>query len=204
MEEKVHFHSDSLALEGLLSRAGGPKGAVVTHPHPLYGGDMHSNVVEAVAAAYGRAGFTTLRFNFRGVGRSEGAHDNGEGEQEDVKSALRFLAEEGASTLHLAGYSFGTWVNARVLQGPVDVEAVVMVAPPVDFMDFSFMREDPRVRLVVTGERDDIAGAAQVRRLAPLWNPKVSLHIIPGADHFYWNQLRALRSILDGFLADEG
>jgi alpha/beta superfamily hydrolase len=201
MEEGVRIQSGDISLEGLLDRTEGNKGVVVTHPHPLYGGDMRNNVVEAIAGSYQKAGYTTLRFNFRGVGGSQGAHDNGEGEQVDVRAALGYLRGLGVGTLHLAGYSFGVWVNARLLKDLPDIESSIMISPPIDFMDFSFLELNSKIRLIVTGERDDIASAEKIKRLAPVWNPDVSLHIIPGADHFYLGFTGELQKILDGFLA---
>ncbi|MEJ2024042.1 MAG: alpha/beta hydrolase, partial [Deltaproteobacteria bacterium] len=110
--EKIDFRSGDLVLEGLLTRADGSRGVVVTHPHPLYGGNMQNNVVRAITRAYREAGYTTLRFNFRGVGASQGGFDNGRGEQKDVEAALQYRLSLGCDWLDLAGYSFGSWVNA--------------------------------------------------------------------------------------------
>ena len=103
-ENSVMFESGGLKLEGLLDRARGDAGVVIAHPHPQYGGSMHNNVVESLVKAYGKAGFTTLRFNFRGVGRSEGHYDGGVGEQQDVSGAVAYLKDLGMTTIHLAGY----------------------------------------------------------------------------------------------------
>ncbi len=200
MEERIRIPTGSLTLDGVIDPRPGRKGVVITHPHPLYGGNMHNNVVRAIAASYARAGYTTLRFNFRGVGESDGAYDNGEGEKEDVRSASKVLARQGAESIHLAGYSFGAWVNAAVLDTLPEIEAAVMVSPPVDFMDFSFLGPSPRILLVVTGERDDIAGAAHVEAMLPQWNPKAVFYVIQGADHFYGGHEEALQSVLDAFL----
>ena len=204
MEEAVRIPAGPLTLEGLLGRRPGAEGVVVTHPHPLYGGDMHNDVVEALVDAYARAGFTTLRFNFRGTGGSEGRFENGEGETEDVRHAAALLAASGSSAIHLAGYSFGTWVNARALDRMPEIRDVVMVSPPVDFMDFSFLGLEPRIGLVVTGERDEIAGASHVEALVPRWNPKATFRVIPGADHFYHGRTGALRAVLEEHLAAPG
>lgn len=201
MEEQIRFQSGELQLEGLFGRREGARGVVVTHPHPLYGGEMRNNVVQTIMEAYQGAGFSTLRFNFRGVGKSQGTYDNGDGEQEDVLSALEYLRKRGVERLHLAGYSFGVWVNAKVLGRLNDVEKLVMVSPPVDFMDFSFLETNPKIGLVVTGGRDDIAGPERVRQLAPTWNPVAQLDILPGADHFYLGFENELRRILETFLA---
>lgn len=200
MESKATFRSGPYELEGLVDAKPGHRGVVVTHPHPLYGGGMYNNVVQAVVEAYAKAGFTTVRFNFRGVGRSQGAYDQGIGEQEDVRSVVTWLREKGATQIHLAGYSFGAWVNAHALPGLPEVHTAVLVSPPVDFMDFDVPSADARIRLVITGERDEIAGVEHVERLMGDWNPNAAFRVISGADHFYGGREGGLRSVLDEFL----
>ena len=113
MAERITFLSEEYEIEGLLNQRDEKKGVVVTHPHPLYGGDMNNMVVESIVHVYYMKGYSTLKFNFRGVGRSQGTYDNGLGEQKDVLSALSFLADMGMERIDLAGYSFGAWVNAH-------------------------------------------------------------------------------------------
>lgn len=203
MEERIQIPAGPLSLEGRLVQKAGGKGVVVTHPHPLYGGDMHNHVVQALVEAYDRAGFSTLRFNFRGVGVSGGEYDNGEGECEDLRHAVLALEQSGSSIIHLAGYSFGAWVNAAALKGLSVVQGVVLVSPPVEFMDFSFLQYDPRIRLVVTGERDDIAGASPVALRVSQWNPEAAFHVIKGADHFYQGYTNLLRAVVEEHLTRE-
>ena len=92
-ENRVFIRTEALQLEGLLESVAGDAGVVVTHPHPQYGGDMHNNVLDAIVKAYRKNGYSTLRFNFRGVGASQGAFDNGIGEREDVRAAIAYLSE---------------------------------------------------------------------------------------------------------------
>ena len=106
MASKIFFQSDDLQIEGLLDERTTDKGVVVSHPHPLYGGNMYAAGVESILHAYWKKGYTTLRFNFRGVGSSRGHYDNGIGEQQDVRAALSFLVETGVGHIDLAGYSF--------------------------------------------------------------------------------------------------
>jgi len=174
----------------------GRKGVVATHPHPLYGGAMHNNVVEAVVRAYAEKGHATLRFNFRGVGRSQGSHNQGVGEQEDVQAAVGYLAQMGKTEIDLSGYSFGAWVNARCIENLSHVQRMIMISPPVNFMDFSFFRNCPRLRLVIAGSQDDIAQPPAIKQMLPEWNPKASLHVIPGADHFYWGKTSEIERII--------
>lgn len=204
MEEQKTLRSGPYALEGLVDEQPGHRGVVVTHPHPLYGGGMYNNVVQAVVEAYAQAGFTTVRFNFRGVGGSQGAYDQGIGEQEDVRGVVTHLREAGKTEIHLAGYSFGAWVNAHALPGLPEIHTAVLVSPPVDFMDFDIPSADSRIRLVITGERDDMAGAEHVRRRTRDWNPDAAFRVIPGADHFYGGREKDLQSLVSGFLQGAG
>jgi len=203
-EEAVIIESGELKLEGLMEDLPGDKGVVMTHPHPLYGGEMYNHVVEAVLDAYRSKGFSTLRFNFRGVGGSEGTHDQGEGEQEDVASAIAFMSSKGKKEIDLAGYSFGAWVNARGIEKYGSARRLVMVSPPVSFVDFGFLRSDSRIRLVVTGALDEIADPTRVERLISGWNPKALLRIIPDADHFYGRKIRELQLVITDFLDIDG
>ena len=202
-EELIFFMAGALKIEGLLQRKPGDKGVVITHPHPLYGGSMHNNVVESLVQAYQQAGYTTLRFNFRGVGGSQGEYDNGQGEQEDVNAAVHYLAEQGKNVVDLAGYSFGAWVNALARPEKDTVHRMVMVSPPVAFLDFGPPQSIPQLKLVVAGSRDEIAPPGLIRTILPTWNSSAQLEIIEGADHFYGAHTGKLESILTHHLAEE-
>ena len=202
-EELIFFKAGTIKIEGLLQTKPGDKGVVITHPHPLYGGSMHNNVVESLVQAYQQAGYTTLRFNFRGVGGSQGEYDNGLGEQEDVNAALHYLAEQGKNAVDLAGYSFGAWVNT-LTRPPVDVaQRMIMVSPPVAFLDFGPPQSVPQLELVVAGSRDEIAPPELIKTILPNWNSSARLEIIEGADHFYVTYAGELESILTSYLAGE-
>lgn len=199
-EEKIYFKSGDITLEGLLDRAGGSRGAVVTHPHPLYGGAMRNNVVSTLVQAYGETGYSTLRFNFRGVGASQGRYDNGAGEQEDVKAALDHLFAMGCVSLDLAGYSFGAWVNAMGQELYPEVERLCLISPPVAFMDFSALAYSPRIRMVISGSLDDIAPPSLIREMIERWNPEAEFRVVEGADHFYGGYEGELSGVLKDFL----
>ncbi len=188
---------DQMMLEGLFSRGNTGKGVVITHPHPLYGGDMRNMVVETIAQAFQKKGHATLRFNFRGVGRSTGAYDDGGGEQEDVFAAIDFLKgqEQGMMKIDLAGYSFGTWVIARMIQKAV-VDRVIMVSPPVAMMPFDEKISIPQLKLVVTGSRDEFATPALIESLVQQWQPQAAVEIIDGADHFFFGYTDRLGHII--------
>jgi uncharacterized protein len=202
-EEKVHFKSGDLVLEGLLARAEGSKGVVVSHPHPLYGGDMQNNVVTTLVRAYQDARCTTLRFNFRGVGGSEGSYDDGRGEQNDVKAALDHLVSLGCTNLDLVGYSFGAWVNAMGGHEYPQIRRLNMVSPPVAFLDFSALKYIPEIAIVVSGSRDDIAPPPMIREMIDTWNPEAEFRVIEGADHFYSGYEEDLFQVIREFLGEE-
>lgn len=197
MTSRVRFSADGVALEGVLNLKGLDRAAVVAHPHPLYGGNMFNPVVEAIAEAYERKGCTSLRFNFRGVGGSEGCYDDGRGEGTDVLAAVSFLMEKGIGCVDLAGYSFGAWVIAGIPLDPAWAGRIVMISPPVAFMDMPSSLRLPNLHLVVTGELDDIAPPDIVQKRMTDWNSGARLEIIRGADHFYSRGLGKLRGILD-------
>jgi uncharacterized protein len=200
MEERIVFNSDNNLLEGLLDFHSMEKGVVVTHPHPLYGGDMSNMVVELMIASFRSKGFSTLRFNFRGVGGSQGSFSDGVGEARDVCAAAEYLKAKKIQQVVLAGYSFGAWVNAYVKCDNVTFEKMVMVSPPVAFMDFTPARSIDNLSLVITGSQDEIAPPDQINKILPLWNPSADFKIIDGADHFYWDHFKTLDRILTSYL----
>ena len=196
MEIRIQFPSSGYQIEGRL-HAAASRAVVITHPHSLYGGNMHNPVVEAITDAFMDNGFTTLRFNFRGVEGSQGRYDEGIGEQEDVRQAVNYLEQQGYEPVALSGYSFGTWVNAHCAAKHRPDVTMTMVSPPTAFMDFREIHQLPGLKAVITGSRDDIAPPDMLKRMVPLWNPDASLDVLPGADHFFLEHLRALTATLN-------
>ena len=196
MEEKISFLSGDYKLEGMFAKVSGDKGVVITHPHPLYGGDMYNPVVNTITSAYQKNGFATLRFNFRGVGKSQGNYDDGTSEQKDVNSAILYLSEIGIKKIDLAGYSFGAWVNAGLTCEVNPVKNMVMVSPPVGFIDFQPITSINCLKLVIAGNRDNIAPADLIEKMLPTWNQEAHFEVIKGADHFYSGYLEKLESVL--------
>ena len=186
MQENISFLSDGLTLEGQLYPGSIDAGIVITHPHPLYGGDMYNNVVQAVARFFQRKGYSTLCFNFRGVGKSLGAYDKGRGEQNDVRAAIEYLQSQNITAVDLAGYSFGAWVNARLAVKDHLTCNMVMVSPPVALIEFKAIESIAGLKLVITGSEDEIAPKELIRKLLPTWNPDAAVEVIQGADHFYF------------------
>jgi alpha/beta superfamily hydrolase len=201
MEEKITFPAGRYRLEGYWQPGATGKGVVITHPHPLYGGTLNNPVVETVQSAYQQYGYATLRFNFRGVGASQGNHDNGIGEQDDVRAAIAYVENMDVSAVDLAGYSFGAWVNTGVTaDSRTSIKSMTMISPPVAFIEFGNAEALSCLKLVVTGSRDDIAPPHQIRDLLPAWNPNAQFKIIDGCDHFYIGYLDKLQSILTRYL----
>lgn len=174
----------------------GERGVVITHPHPLYGGTMYNQVVETLAKIYQDKDFSTLRFNFRGVGDSEGSYDQGKGERDDVRSALLYMYDKGKRDFDLAGYSFGAWVNAKIKDPEPMLSRIIMISPPVTFLDFSFLSFNPKIRVIVTGGKDDIAPADEIKDLLNTWNSEAHFEVIEGADHFYSGKIDTLENVL--------
>lgn len=197
MAQHVHFKSEGLELEGLWSKGSPGSAAVITHPHPLYGGDMHNAVVETISKAYHYNGWSTLRFNFRGAGNSDGVFDNGIGEQMDLEAAIGFLKTRGIDDIELAGYSFGAWVLA-CWSRKADHEnlPIRFIAPPVGFIDFNPVHSINGLRQVVLGAGDEFAPRKQCESLANQWNPEAKFNVIQSADHFFWNHMDTLQNIL--------
>jgi alpha/beta superfamily hydrolase len=154
---------------------------------------MDNNVVMAIARALGDAGHATLRFNFRGVGQSEGAYADGVGEIDDVRAALRFVRDNldaATPSLLLAGYSFGAWVAAHALAVEDSVSSLVLVAPPTAMFDFSVLSADTvhRARHFIAGERDQFCDSKTLRDIIDRLPEPKSLSVVPDADHFFFGR----------------
>ena len=200
MEDKIRFLSDGHEIEGRLEKNSLKKGVVITHPHPLYGGDMHNNVVHALSRVYCQNRYTSLRFNFRGVGNSQGSHDNGIGEQADVHAAVSYLADLGIERIDLSGYSFGAWVNALSSINEPRLANMIMVSPPLAFIDFGTISDLGSLGLIVTGSRDDIAPPDLIEKAYQGWNADAQFEVINGADHFYAGYIDKFEAILTVYL----
>ena len=191
-------------LEALLwtvPDANPPLVAVVCHPHPIFGGTMHNKVVFQAAKALHMRGIPVLRFNFRGAGQSEGIHDRGIGEQDDVRAALDYLAAEFPNSPSLlAGFSFGSLVGLRVGCADRRVSDLIGLGIPVDNSDLTSLRDCAKPKLIIQGGNDQFGSRANVEALcATLLEPK-RLVIIEGADHFFAGQLEKVRSAIDAWL----
>ena len=191
-------------LEALLNTGAenATHAAVVCHPHPLFGGTLHNKVVFNAMKALNGFGFPVLRFNFRGTGLSEGVHDKGHGEEDDVRAALDWLDREFHLPLIFCGFSFGTAVGLRVACPDGRVKAVIGLGTPVAPVDgrayeFSCLESCAKPKLLVSGDRDQYGSRAQLEKLtASLPEPK-KLVIIEGADHFFEGRLKEMREAIE-------
>jgi alpha/beta superfamily hydrolase len=209
-EQHVFFSVGSLKLEGMFHQA--PAGssrpvAVICHPHPVYGGTMNNNVVMAVAHALQETGHSTLRFNFRGVGQSEGQYSGGTGEIEDLRAALNFVRERagnGQQPIILAGYSFGAWVAANSLAGDRTISHLILVAPPTSMFDFSNLNKDTteRARHFIVGDRDQFCDREVLQKIFDGLSEPKSLRVVPHTDHFFFAHEKYLAQAVKEALAD--
>jgi|SRR5579871_1645314 alpha/beta superfamily hydrolase len=194
-------------LEGLLrlpdNQEQARMAALVCHPHPIGGGTMHNKVVFRVAQALGDLGMPVLRFNFRGVGRSTGAFDEGRGEADDVRTALDELARRfPALPLCLAGFSFGSWVGLPVGCADERVRQLIGVGVPVATLMSDVLTGCVKHKLIVQGEQDQYGGAEQLRAWFERIPEPKQLAIVPAADHFFLNQQSQLyQAVYDYFAA---
>lgn len=198
MEEPVTFDCKGIRLSGLLQRTTGDRAALVTHPHPLYGGNMYNSVVETITRAYQSEGYSTLRFDFRGTGKSQGVYSNGREEPDDVAAAISYLHETGINHLHLAGYSFGAWICALGAGVYQSLERMILVSPPVALIDFKDIQTIPALAAVITGSEDEFAPPEIIKTMMPAWNPEARFHVIDNADHFYFGFDRKLEKLIAG------
>lgn len=190
-------------LEVAIDRpAGASRGvAVIAHPHPLHGGTLTNKVVQTLARAFVLAGWTAVRFNFRGVGASEGVYDEGRGELQDMLSVVQAQAPDGP--LCLAGFSFGGFVASRTmasLHSQRDIQRVVLVGPATSRFDVAVVPDELRLRtLVIHGEHDDTVPLQSVMD----WSRPQCLPVlvVPGGGHFFHGQLPLLRELVQRHLA---
>ncbi len=177
--------------------------AVVCHPHPLYGGAMHNKVVFRAARAARAAGMPALRFNFRGVAKSQGKHDHGIGEQGDVLAAFDYLdARFGNRPACVLGFSFGAWVGLRVGAQDARVAALVGLGFPTSDLNFDYLREVTKPKLIVQGSRDQYGWRDSAQALFDSIPEPKQIHWVEGADHFFTGHLDEVEPVVRDFLKE--
>jgi alpha/beta superfamily hydrolase len=180
--------------------------ALVLHPHPQQGGTMNHKIVRSMFNALTRRGFSTLRFNFRGVGRSQGVFDRGEGELSDAASALDWLQtyNANASGCWIGGYSFGAWIGMQLLMRRPEIDSFLSIAPPASQHDFTFLAPCPSSGLIVHGDHDEWVPIESVQKLVTKLSHqrdiKIDYRILKGANHFFANHLTELTAEVESYL----
>jgi hypothetical protein len=198
-EERIFNKSDSLIIEGLWHKSAEERGVIICHPHPLMGGSMQNNVMEAIQEAFAAADFTTLRFNFRGVGRSTGIYDEGRGEMEDILSAREYLINKGISSIFFAGYSFGSWVGSKVMERNNNIFTdSVFVSPPNNYFDFAWPKLTGNIGLIICGDQDQFCDPEAIKK--QIKEIQAKLEMISGADHFYLGKEKELINVLRKYI----
>ncbi len=187
--------------------------ALILHPHPLYGGSMNNRVVYDLFYAFHRREFSTMRFNFRGVGRSQGEFDSGVGELSDAAAALDWLQtyNQNARQCWIAGFSFGAWIAMQLLMRRPEITGFISIAPPANMFDFSFLAPCPASGLIINGTEDQVVPPADVEKLAERLKAQKGITIehqtVPGANHFFEQNLEDLIGAIEGYIdkrQDEG
>jgi alpha/beta superfamily hydrolase len=204
MEETVSIPGPGITLEGRLSVGAAPGGAVITHPHPLFGGNMANNVVLTAVRALAARHMSALRFNFRGVGQSTGTYGGGIDEADDVIVALAFLKSRTPGPHYVVGYSFGAAVAGRALLKGLSADGTICVAPPIAFMDLSFLPRLAGLRLIIVGDRDELCPLPSLQELMAASQPALGetpaeIRVIEGADHFFGDGEAELFRVLRDF-----
>ncbi len=204
---EVIFPGPEGRLEGRYQPGPRPRApvAILLQPHPAQG-SMNHPIVMALYNSFVKRGFATLRFNFRGVGRSQGVFDNGIGELSDAASALDWMQQFNpeAQTTWVGGFSFGAWIGMQLLMRRPEIKGFISIAPPANMYDFSFLAPCPSSGIIVDGEADEVVPGIAVQKLVD--KLKTQRHItithetIPGANHFFQNEMTELMGVVDGYL----
>lgn len=197
------FDASNTDLGTAVSRTSVRAAVVIGHPHPQFGGTMHTKAVHHAAKALARIGCAVLRFNFRGVGRSEGSFDAGIGEQDDFRAAVDFVTSTYPDVpVWAAGMSFGSWVGLSVGATDPRVSGLIGIAVPLSRYDFTTIGDSQKAKFFIHGERDDITSLNEVRAFyARAAEPK-ELVVIDGADHVFDGKVSEVGDALEDLLAD--
>ena len=183
-----------------------PRIALILHPDPTRGGTMNTKVVYNLYNTFVNNDFSTLRFNFRGVGKSDGKFDGGEGELSDSAVILDWLQNNNpnAKQCWIAGFSFGAWIAMQLLMRRPEIDFFISASPPADTRDFSFLAPCPSSGLLIHGDKDEISSHDTTRilseKLQKLKRIKVDFKSIKGADHFFINHMDQLIETLDNYI----
>ncbi len=205
---EVIFTGPAGRLEGRFQPAKQRNGpiAIILHPHPQFGGTMNNQVVYQLFYMFSKRGFAVLRFNFRGVGRSQGEFDHGAGELSDAAAALAWVQSmhPDARSCWVAGFSFGAWIGMQLLMRRPEISGFISIAPPANIYDFAFLAPCPASGLIVHGKQDELVPepsvAALAQKLAHQRDIQVTYKVVPGANHFFHNKADELTRVVENYL----
>jgi len=205
---EVNFNGPEGRLEGRYYPSNRPNApvALLLHPHPQHGGTMNNKIVYSMYQIFIKHGFSSLRFNFRGVGRSQGQFDNGQGELSDAASALDWMQSQNPNTSScwIAGFSFGAWVAMQLMMRRPEIQGFISVATPASMYDFSFLAPCPASGMIIHGNKDEIIPQSSVDKLAQKLQKQKNITIdyrtIKGSDHFFNNHLDTLNGHIEEYL----
>lgn len=204
-KSKVLISSSGPTLEGYLELPDLPPpfpAVLLCHPHPLYGGNMHNNVIVAVGNALVKEGFAVLRFNFRGVGQSEGSFNEGVGEQDDARACLSFLLEREEIDSHrlgIGGYSFGGMIAFSVGVRENAAAALAGISPVIPK---DALKGCTKPKIIISGTADDMVPTALIAKEVNKAGEPKDFRVIDGADHFWWGFEEQLGEMVAGFFSD--
>ncbi len=180
--------------------------AIVLHPHPQFGGTMNNKIVYDLFYMFQKRNFTTLRFNFRGIGRSQGEFDHGTGELSDAAAALDWVQSlhPDSKSCWVAGYSFGAWIGMQLLMRRPEINGFISVAPPANLYDFGFLAPCPTSGLIINGDQDQIVPQDSIKKLVDrLSNQRgitIDHRLLKKADHFFTGRIEDLVEQVDAYL----
>ncbi len=205
---EVIFNGSDGRLEGRYVHGEGPTAplALVLHPHPQHGGTMNNRLVYAMFHMFVRRGFSVLRFNFRGVGRSQGVFDHGQGELRDAAAALDWMQQHNPNSTGcwVAGFSFGAWIAMQLLMRRPEIQGFMCASLPANMYDFGFLAPCPSSGLIVHGERDMVTPTEAVTKLVTKLSQQrgivIDFETIEGADHFLNGYMSEFESICEAYL----
>jgi alpha/beta superfamily hydrolase len=195
-------------IEGRYHQNPNPKApvALVLHPHPLYGGTMNNKITYNLYKAFANNGYSVLRVNFRGVGKSQGKFDNGVGELMDITAVINWLHDQNmeATDFWIAGFSFGAWIALQTVMRRPEIENYILVAPPASKYDFNFIVPCSASGLIIQGEKDEITKEQDSARLAEKLSARdgaeVAYQMVPNADHFFKEQMPEFEEAIDNYI----
>jgi alpha/beta superfamily hydrolase len=205
---EVIFNGPEGRLEGRYhhSKEDNAPTALILHPHPQHGGTMNNKVVYTMFQTFVKRGFSVLRFNFRGVGRSQGRSDNGPGELSDAAAAIDWMQTHNtnASDCWIGGFSFGAWISMQLMMRRPEINRFISIAPPASSHDFSFLAPCPSSGMIIHGSADDIIHVESVNKLAQKIsvqkNIKIDYRVIDGGDHFFGEHIDLLHEHIENYL----